>query len=167
MLRDFTIPKPPKTLGYALHRLVSGLADGVPALYADLGDRVLVRTEAALDAESTEVPVFQTGAVTAFELRASTGKKVKGKHRYFDLGDWRSRHEWLRQRGEQLGFTVQTLHCTAEMATIDDGKGRHFTVDQTDFVGVLRVTDEALFYKALAQGVGSTARTFGFGLLIV
>ena len=42
-----------------------------------------------------------------------------------------------------------------------------FTVDRTDFAGVLRVTDETAFERAVAGGVGATARTFGFGMLVL
>jgi hypothetical protein len=60
-----------------------------------------------------------------------------------------------------------TIHCTSDIATIDSGRSRSFHVDQTDFVGVLKVTDTQMFQKALACGVGSVAKTYGFGMLIV
>ena len=43
--------------------------------------------------------------------------------------------------------------------------GSWFTVDQTDFTGVLKVTDHALFIQAMSSGIGSTARAFGFGMI--
>ena len=113
------------------------------------------------------VKEFATGDMTAFELRACCGKKRKGKNIYFPQRDWRSRHDWLRRKGEQLGFEPLAVHCKSEIATIDNDKGRCFRVDQTDFVGVLKVTDAELFKKALGSGVGSVAKTYGFGMLIV
>ena len=44
---------------------------------------------------------------------------------------------------------------------------RRFTVDQTDFTGVLTVTDAEKFNAAVANGIGNKARAFGFGLLII
>jgi hypothetical protein len=53
------------------------------------------------------------------------------------------------------------------MVEISNGRERAFKVDQTDFTGILKVTDAQKFHGALTTGVGSTARTFGFGMLIV
>ena len=86
---------------------------------------------------------------------------------YYHTRDWRSRHAWLRKQGQRNGFEPLTMNCHASQATIDDGKGRTFTVDQTDFVGVLRVTDSEQFRNAVTNGVGSTAKAFGFGMLVI
>ena len=40
-----------------------------------------------------------------------------------------------------------------------------FTIDQTDFTGVLKVLDLDLFTEALQKGVGSTGKAFGMGML--
>jgi hypothetical protein len=167
MQLEYRLNKPAVVRGYPLHRLVMGLTDGQPALFADTGQNVLIRTSVELDAPAKEVMQFGQGDITAFELRACCGRKRKGKNFYFALKDWRSRHDWLKRKGEQLGFEPLTVHCTSEIATIDNGSGRSFRIDQTDFVGVLKVTDAALFQKALNDGVGSVARTYGFGMLIV
>jgi hypothetical protein len=167
MQHEYRLNKPAVVRGYPLHRLVMGLTDGQPALFADSGREVLIRTSVELDAPGLDVMRFGKGDITAFELRACCGKKRKGKNLYFALKDWRSRHDWLKRKGEQLGFEPLTLHCTSEIATIDNGSGRIFRIDQTDFVGVLKVTDEELFQKALRDGVGSVAKTYGYGMLIV
>lgn len=167
MQLEYTLNKPATVSGYPLHRLVMGLTDGAPALFVDAGQDVLIRTSAPLDAPSRPVVEFANGAVTAFELRACCGKKRKGRNIYFPLKDWRSRHDWLKRKGEDLGFVPLTVHSTAEIATIDNSSGRRFRIDQTDFTGVLRVTDANLFHKALRDGVGSVAKTYGFGMLIV
>jgi CRISPR associated protein len=167
MQLEYKLNKPAAIRGYPLHRLVMGLTDGQPALFADAGEDVLIRTGVELDAPGTEIMQFGEGDMTAFELRACCGKKRKGKNIYFALKDWRSRHDWLKRKGEQLGFQPLTVHCTSEIATIDNSSGRSFRIDQTDFVGVLKVTDAELFQKALTGGVGSVAKTYGFGMLIV
>ncbi|WOJ93683.1 type I-E CRISPR-associated protein Cas6/Cse3/CasE [Congregibacter variabilis] len=164
---EYVISKPATLGGYALHRLVMGLTNGESAIFVDATDKLIVRTAAAIDADSRPIVERQAGDVLAFELRASCSKKVKGKHRYFDLSDWRARHDWLRRKGSQLGFEVMTVHCVPDIATIDNGKGRRFSVDSTDFVGVLKVIDPDIFHKALVHGVGSTAKTFGHGFLLV
>lgn len=167
MLLEYSLNKPAMVQGYPLHRMVMGLTDGQPALFADAGQELLIRTGVELDAPSKEVMSFAEGDITAFELRACCGKKRRGKNIYFELKDWRSRHDWLKRKGELLGFEPLTIHCTSEIAKIDNGKGRSFCVDQTDFVGVLKVTDTQIFQKALSCGVGSVAKTYGFGMLIV
>ena len=59
------------------------------------------------------------------------------------------------------------MTCHPAQAVIDDKKKRRFTVDQSDFTGVLKVTDETLFYEAIKHGIGSTSKAFGFGMLIL
>lgn len=167
MQLEYRLNKPAVVRGYPLHRLVMGLTDGQPVLFADAGQDVLIRTSVALDAPGKEVMQLNHGDLTAFELRACCGRKRKGKNIYFPLKDWRSRHDWLRRKGEQLGFEPLTIHCTSHIATIDNDRGRIFRIDQTDFVGVLKVTDGELFQGALRDGVGSVAKTYGFGMLIV
>ena len=163
---DYVVPKPPTVRGYALHRLAAGLANGEKVLFADAGDHLLLRSERPLAANPRPLRSIAAGDIVGFELRACVGKKVKGKHRYFCTSDWRSRHEWLERQGERHGFALITVHCTAEKLRIGDGE-RHFTVDQTDFTGVLKVTDIERFNSAVADGVGNKARAFGFGMLVI
>ena len=66
-----------------------------------------------------------------------------------------------------MGFEPLTTTCSCLMQEIKDGKERTFKVDQTDFAGILKVTDEGKFKSALELGVGSTAKAFGFGLLVI
>ena len=54
-MMDHTIPKPAQTAGYPLHRLVAELLDGAPALFADQGDRLIVRTEKPITAQGRRV----------------------------------------------------------------------------------------------------------------
>lgn len=163
---DFVMQKPATVRGYALHRIAAGLADGEKVLFADCGDHVLLRTGKSLEAEQRPVRSITSGEIIGFELRACVGKKVKGKHYYFRLSDWRSRHDWLERQGAAHGFTLITVHCTAQMQIVSAGE-RKFTVDQTDFVGVLKVTDAERFNNAVANGVGNKAKAFGFGMLVI
>ena len=163
---DFVMQKPASMRGYALHRVAAGLVDGEKVLFADCGDHLLLRTDKQLDVEQRSLRSITLGGIIGFELRACVGKKVKGKHRYFSISDWRSRHDWLKRQGEALGFTIITVHCTAEMQTVSAGE-RQFTVDQTDFTGVLKVTDVERFNNAVANGVGNKAKAFGFGMLVI
>ena len=167
MLLDHSIPKPPSVQGYALHRLVQGLTAGESPLFVDMGDRVLVRTAKPLTETGAPPRRARTGEIVAFELRACVSRKVRGRHIYYPPADWRSRHDWLRRRGERLGFEPLTLHCRAAPMTVGKAGARAFKVDRTDFTGVLRVTDEAAFAQAVSGGVGATARTFGFGMLVL
>ena len=167
MLLDHVIPKPPSLKGYELHQLVQGLTDGESPLFADMGDNLIVRTERPITDKGTPPRAIAVGDVIGFELRACVSRKIKGRHIYYPLNDWRSRRAWLQKQGEQKGFEPLTMNSHASQAKIIDGKGRSFTIDQTDFVGVLRVTDSNLFEKAVANGVGSTAKAFGFGMLVI
>ena len=88
---EYVLPKPPSAGGYALHRIVAGLTKGGPALFADCGDHLVVRTETQIDVKQREVREVNVGDVIAFELRASCGTKTKGRHRYWPVADWRSR----------------------------------------------------------------------------
>jgi hypothetical protein len=161
---DHVIPKPARVAGYTLHQLAEGMTDGGRPLFVDRGDHLLVRTEKPITANATPTRQVKEGDVIAFELRACVAKKLKGRPIYFPLGDWRARHDWLDRKAEQNGFAVLALRSTASMAKIAKA-GRSFTVDQTDFVGVLRVTDVTRFEIAMTKGVGSVARAFGFGML--
>lgn len=163
-MTDYVVPKPATARGYALHRMAEGLTGGGRPLFTDFGDHMVLRTEQPLDAVQRPVRQVAQGDIIGFELRASVGTKVKGRHRYFHTSDWRSRHEWLDRRGERHGFEVITVHCAASMAVVKKAD-RQFTVDQSDFTGVLKVTDESKFRQAIASGIGGKARAFGFGMI--
>ena len=163
---DYAVSKPPTAQGYAAHRMVAGLLQGAQAQFVDRGDHLLIRTESKLaGAEAAAQREFSADSIIGFTLRASCGSKVKGRHRYFDPADWRARHEWLERKGKQHGFEIITAHCSAQRVRID--KQRPFTVDQTDFAGVLRVVDVQKFAAAMKGGVSSTAKAFGHGMLVI
>lgn len=167
MLLDHVIPKPPTLKGYDLHRLVQELTEGESPLFSDMGDTLIVRTEKPITDKGTPLRSISTGDIVGFELRACVSRKIKGRHIYYPVADWRSRHGWLKKQGERHGFEPLSVNCHVSQAKVDDGKHRSFTVDQTDFVGVLRVTDISKFNAAVANGIGSTAKAFGFGMLVI
>jgi CRISPR associated protein len=162
---DYTLTKPASATGYASHRLVAGLLQGQSAQFVDRGNHLLIRTEQTIaGAAAVELPAFSTGSIHGFSLRASTGTKTKGRHRYWPTRDWQSRHAWLERKARLHGFEVIAVHCTACLATIEKAGG-NFTIDQTDFTGVLKVLTVDLFAQALHTGVGSTGKAFGMGML--
>jgi hypothetical protein len=163
-MNEYVLAKPPTAGGYALHRMVAGIAGGAPALFADRGDHIVVRTAKQIDAVQRPIRAVRMGDVVAFELRASCGTKRKGRHSYWPIADWKSRHDWLDRQGVRHGFTLITVHCSADMQLIEK-TGAKFTIDKTDFVGVLKVTDSDLFGKALTGGIGGKAKAFGFGMI--
>ena len=152
------VSKPSELKGYATHRLVAGLVG--QAQYVDNGDHLLIRHEPT---KSDAV----LGSILGFTLKACVSVKVRGRHRYFPTDDWRSRHKWLSRQGEKNGFEVLTLHAEADMQRVKTHNGRDFTVDATRFVGALKVTDLDKFNQALAKGIGSNAKAFGFGMLSI
>ena len=161
---DHVIPKPARVAGYSLHQIAEAITGGERPLFVDRGDHLLVRTNKPITSNPVPTRGFTKGDVTAFELRACVARKLRGKPIYFPLRDWRVRHDWLHKKAEQNGFEVLALRSTSAMAKITKA-GRSFTVDQNDFVGVLRVLNVAQFEIAMVRGVGSVARAFGFGML--
>lgn len=163
---DFVMQKPASVRGYALHQMAAGLADGEKILFADQGSQIIMRTNKSLACDQKPVRTVTQGEIVGFELRACVGKKVKGKHRYFPTADWRSRHGWLERQGALHGFEIITVNCQAQFQTVKKGD-RTFTVDETNFTGVLKVIDVERFQRAVALGVGSKAKAFGFGMLVI
>ena len=153
---DYTITKPASLAGYPVHRMVAGLVADAPALHVDAGPTLTIRTDAPMP----------RGPILGFSLRACVSVKNKGRHRYFPTSDWRSRHAWLARKGLQHGFEIITVHCTASHFVVEK-RPSTFTIDATQFTGVLKVVDPEKFAVALRSGVGNTARAFGFGMLLV
>ena len=166
MISDYVFPKPATATGYALHRISAGIAQGATVLFRDCGDSILMRSEAKLGDTAIQLAEPKVGDIRVFQLRASVSQKTRGKRSYYPVTDWRSRHAWLQRQGERHGFALLTVNCNAVFAKVEK-TGKTFTVDQTDFTGALKVTDAGKFASALRTGIGSTARAFGFGLLLI
>lgn len=166
-MKQFTLPKPQTTTGYPLHRAVAALVQGAPHLWRDNGDSLTIRTDAPLPSPAQEVALPLPGELRLFNLRACVGSKVRGRHVYPQPSDHQARKTWLARQGTRHGFEVVAAHATSEWARIADHKGRNFTLDSTEFTGVLKVTDGNAFASALQNGVGSTGKAFGFSLLAI
>ena len=65
-----------------------------------------------------------------------------------------------------LKTSTRTKNCTANFAKIEK-TGQRFTVDSTDFTGVLKVTDATKFSAAVREGIGGCGKAFGFGMLLL
>lgn len=166
-MKEFTVKKPRSISGYPIHRAVAALAQGAPHTWRDNGETVIIRTTAPLDADGADLPEVQLGELRLFNLRACVGSKVRGRHVYPVKGDHHARQAWLGRQAQRHGFEVVSVHCTSGMARVSDHAGRNFTLDATDFTGVLKVTDLSAFKGALRTGVGATGRAFGFSLLSI
>jgi hypothetical protein len=158
---DVLIDKPARLRGYALHRIVEQFRQGKPALWVDEGDRLRVRP---CDAQP---PVYEIGRLLGFTTTSCVALRAGRKHRYLPLADWRGRREWLEKEGARHGFEVVGVHVVGGMQQVQTHDGRRFTVDATEFTGLLRVTDPAAFSRCLVQGIGRVGKAFGLNLLIV
>jgi len=167
MIRDYIIPRPTSLGLYAVHRFVAQLCDGTPYLFVDRGDHVVIRTTRALCDQFREIAIPSHGSVMAFSLRSAVSKRHRGKNTYARLGDWRARHDWLHQRSEKNGFTVLALHTTDGSVKVEGRTNKTFSMDRTDFTGVLKVCDSALFAHALTRGIGRVGKPYGMGLLVI
>lgn len=166
-MKEFTVKKPRAISGYPIHRAVAALTQGAPHTWRDNGDTLTIRTTAQLDAEGSDLPEVQLGELRMFSLLACVGSKVRGRHIYPPRGDHAARQAWLGRQGQRHGFEVVAVHCSSDLARVADQSGRNFTLDATDFTGVLKVTDITAFQTALRAGVGSTGKAFGFSLLSI
>lgn len=80
--------------------------------------------------------------------------------------------DWLKQRGEAGGFTVETCLAGPTITrqiwrTARPKRGeRPMTLHEVELTGKLRVTNPEAFAQTLARGVGR-GKAFGYGLLMV
>jgi hypothetical protein len=161
---DYIVPKTMHLSFYALHQMTAKLVNGEKVLFTDYGDHLVLRTDVVLNFEILPTKSFLLNDVLVFELRASVGTKVKGKHRYFHTSDWRSRHDWLTQKASENGFELLSVSCSAEIAEVQKGPQK-FTIDKTDFSGGLKIIDIEKFKTAIYFGIGNKAKAYGFGML--
>ena len=158
---DLLIDKPARIKGYALHRLVAQVQKGKPALWADEGAQVRIRPRDAVP------PDYEAGKLLGFTVRACVSYSTKSRHRYLPLDDWRGRRKWLEEKAAVNGFEVVGVHVRGAMELIEAHDGRRFTVDATEFTGILQITETSAFGRCLVTGLGKVGRAFGLGLLIV
>jgi hypothetical protein len=164
---DHTISKPAQTTGYPVHRMVAALVVGTPALFADNGDHIVIRTDKPITAAGKAVKTPEAGEVIAFELKASVATRRGGRNIYPDIGDWRARREWLKAHGQRHGFELMAVHVTSGREQVTASGGRTFWIDASRFTGVLKVTDPVRFALALANGIGRVGKAFGMGMLVI
>jgi hypothetical protein len=170
-IQDHRIPKPESLRGYQVHQVVAEMCKEKPYLFLDRGDHLIVRTEAPITAAGVVVRLPAQDEIVGFELRASVAFRSGGKNVYPALGDWRKRREWLERQGRRLGFEVLAVHVTSRPMEVlpktTRPQGGTFSIDCTDFKGVLKVKDPTIFQVALERGVGRVGRAFGMGMLIL
>ncbi len=166
-MMDHTIPKPERTTGYPLHRMVAALVDGKPALFADNGDHIVVRTDNPITTTGRSVTTPSAGHVIGFELKASVAARHKGRNIYPPMNDWRVRRQWLDAQGVRHGFEVLGVHITGGSERVSARDGRAFWIDASRFTGVLKVTDPEKFSLALCSGIGRVGKAFGMGMLVI
>lgn len=112
----------------------------------------------------------------AFQLCANPTKKVASRSdgsvtkngRRVPLGRRDELVEWLKRKGEQGGFAVDsaTLRVVPRGREYFQKKGQSGLHSAVEFQGVLAVTDPSKFHETFTRGIGS-AKAFGFGLLVI
>jgi CRISPR-associated protein Cas6/Cse3/CasE subtype I-E len=158
---DILIDKPPQLKGYALHRVVAQHPQGEHALWADEGAQLRIRPR------NTNAPEYEAGTLLAFMTKACVAYQVRHKNIYLPLADWSGRKTWLEKQSVKHGFSVVGVHVKAGMERVQTHDGRSFTIDATEFTGLLRVTDSAAFQRCLVNGLGKVGKAFGLNLLLV
>lgn len=159
---DILIDKPAHLKGYALHRIVEQHQAGNPALWADEGSQLRIRPR---DAEAT---VYDEGKLLGFSLTACVALRDKDKrHQCLPVSDWRGRKEWFEKQADKHGFEIIGVHIEGQMQKVEAHANRHFSIDATQFAGLLRVTDPVAFSNVMQNGVGRVGRAFGMGMLVV
>lgn len=158
---DILIDKPPRVRGYALHRIVAEYQQGKPALWADEGSQVRIRPQ------DVTPPTYEAGRLLAFTTRACVVTSTGRRHRYLPTDDWRGRRAWLEKQGSKHGFEIVAVHVAGGMEQVETHDGRRFTIDATEFTGLLRVTNAEAFARCLTHGIGRVGKAFGLNLLVV
>lgn len=165
-VKDYPITKPLSLRGYEVHRMVAELCKGIPYLFVDRGDHLIVRTSALLSESAVEIQSPSEKDILGFDLRTSVALRSGGKNIYPSIGDWRIRRQWLEKQGAKKGFEVLAVHVTDRRIEIES-KDKKYWIDCTEFKGVLAVRNKSDFLEALEQGIGRVGRAFGMGMLII
>ena len=158
---DIVIDKPARIHGYALHRIVEQFQRGKPALWADEGGQLRIRPQ---DAPPHQ---YEVGKLLAFTTTACVAFASGHKHKYLPIDDWRGRKAWLDKQAQKHGFELVGVHVSGGMQQVQTHDGRKFTIDATEFTGLLRVAETAAFGNCLVKGIGTVGKAFGLNLLIV
>jgi len=157
---DVIIPKPPASDAYLLHRLVAEMhPEG--ALWHDDGRNLIVRSKTQ---PLPDVP--SAGTLLGFRVAARVTLKRASKRRDARPGDIQTRRQWLVSRGRHWGFEVVSMYCECHRLNIKTRDAR-FSVDATQFAGVLRVTDRDRLARAMLAGITPTGLAYGLGMLFL
>ncbi len=158
---DILIEKPASVRGYALHRLVEEYHRGVPALWSDEGKFVRIRPR------NQETPTLEVGKVIGFTVRACVAYSSGNSHKYLPVADWRGRRDWLEKRAVKCGFELVGVHVSGGMQLIEAHDGRRFTVDATEFTGLLKIVDLAAFQHCYLNGISKVGKAFGLNMIVI
>ena len=74
---DHVITKPGTVAPYQSHQMVKRLTKGSAALFADVGEALLIRSSEPITEHGKAIRECQAGEVVGFELRACVSKKEK------------------------------------------------------------------------------------------
>ena len=74
---DHVITKPGTVAPYQAHQMVEGLTKGSAALFADVGEALLIRSSEPITEQGKAIRECKAGEVVGFELRACVSKKRK------------------------------------------------------------------------------------------
>jgi len=74
--------------------------------------------------------------------------------------------QWLTERADRNGFSLQSSQATAYRWNALPEKGRNAGFSSLDYEGVLVVEDPAQFSQCLGKGIGP-AKAFGCGLMLI
>ena len=133
----------------------------------ELGEIVVVRSN-NLPFELREagfpVEIPAAGSRRRFRLAASPMRSRSGKKQRLPVGDAKSRIDWLRERGNDAGFTLVDNPEVSWRTIVIHRKGVDIMMERAIFTGILEVTDQSALEVAMTDGVGR-GRAWGFGLL--
>ena len=94
------------------------------------------------------------------------GKKNSSRRLLMNLGE---RLDWLKRKAEQNGFEIIGVQEQKEIRNTvkhAGSKGGVMHINGFQYQGVLKITDEVKFRKALQQGIGS-GKAYGFGMMLI
>lgn len=112
---------------------------------------------------------LKAGGVYGFRLFASPTKKVarEGKlsARVY-LRNQADRKAWLERHAKSAGFSVLSLFENGETRVHGSKNGRPIDYTGVVFTGILRIEDEAAFWRSFCSGIGP-GKAYGLGMLMI
>ncbi|MCE1190383.1 MAG: type I-E CRISPR-associated protein Cas6/Cse3/CasE [Ignavibacteria bacterium] len=111
---------------------------------------------------------FANNSLFYFRLRANPTKRDKNSGKRIAIYGEDALQNWLNRKACQAGFEILRVEIIKEREYTShiSSEGQLHTGKHASclFQGILRVTEQQAFNKAVEQGLGS-AKGFGFGLL--